>query len=76
MKGDMERIRQAYGVPAKKGGRVSYTDSHHSYDGDVTVLGTITGARGEKLRIRLDGENYSENYHPTHLIRYLPEGAK
>jgi hypothetical protein len=72
MKGDMERIRQAYGVPAKKGGRVSLLEN----DGKQWATGTITGSRDGKIRIRLDGSNFSQNYHPTYCLEYLPEGAK
>ena len=72
MKGDMERIRQAYGVPAKKGGRVVWLEN----DGQRRTMGTITGTRGKYIRIRLDGANYSQNYHPIYCLEYLPEGVK
>lgn len=69
----MERIRKAYGVPAKRGGRVVYIEKHPSGKGERRTVGTITGARhGMYLRIRLDGSNYSQNYHPTYNIEYLP----
>jgi hypothetical protein len=62
----LEYIRMYYGVQAKRGDRVEYT-------GDGTPkLGTISGARGAHLRIRLDGERRTGLYHPTWEIRYLP----
>ena len=56
----MEYIRLKYGVPAKRGARVKYGDAH----------GTITGADGGYLLIKLDGEKRSKRYHPTFNITY------
>lgn len=56
----MDYIRDYYGVPAKKGGRVKAYGKP----------GVITGARGPHLRIKLDGEKYSASYHPTEGIEY------
>ena len=64
----MDYIRRTYGVPAKRGGRVQYTGR------TGPQLGTITGSRGARLRIRLDGDNYSLNFHPTWQLQYLPRG--
>jgi|JI8StandDraft_1071087.scaffolds.fasta_scaffold248454_3 hypothetical protein len=66
----LDYIRTAYNVPAKKGGRVRYT-------GDCTKLGepklgTITGTEGARLRIRMDGDSFSNIYHPTWELEYLP----
>jgi len=61
----LEYIRKAYNVPAKRGGRVEYTG-----DGSPK-LGTISGARGAHVRIRLDGEKRLGLYHPTWGLRYL-----
>ncbi len=62
----MQWVRDAYGVPAKRGGRVRYT-------GDKTPrLGTITAA-DHGLRIRLDGDKRSLPFHPTWELEYLPE---
>lgn len=58
-------VRKAYGVPAKCGGRVSYTGEGRS------KLGTITGARGGHLRVRLDGIKHSMPFHPTWRLQYL-----
>lgn len=65
----MDYIRTCYGVPAKRGGRVIY---HGDPDG-TSKKGTITGSRGSYLRIRLDGQTYSFDFHPTWKIEYLPE---
>lgn len=62
----MEYIRTTYGVPAKRGGRVVYT-----YPANVPRYGTITGTRGAKLRIRMDGQTKSLIYHPTWELKYL-----
>ena len=64
---DMEWVRKAYSVPAKRGGRVEYTGSGKSW------LGTITSAQGGRLRIRMDGQKRSRRFHPTWEILYLSE---
>lgn len=58
----MDYIRLKYGVPAKRGARIKY---------GCNRLGTITGAAGGYLRIRLDGEKRSQRYHPTWNIEYI-----
>ena len=65
----LEYIRKTYKVPAKRGGRVEYLAS----DGDL-MEGTITGAVGAYLRVRLDGNKHSGRYHPTWALKYLPNG--
>lgn len=67
----MNYIRQHYNVPAMVGARVRYT-------GDCTKrgnpkIGTITGSDGAHLRIRMDGEGFSNRYHPTWELEYLPK---
>jgi hypothetical protein len=62
-------IRKSYQVPAKVGGRVEYTG------GKTPCFGTITGARGGHLRIKLDGDFSSNPYHPTWELRYLDDTA-
>ena len=57
----MEYIRRYYNVPAKKGTRVLYDRKY----------GIITGSKNGLLRIRMDGDSYSELYHPTYHITYL-----
>lgn len=61
----MKYIRDTYGVPAKRGGRVEFTGSA------LPIMGTITGSKGARLRIRLDGATVSLNYHPTWELKYL-----
>lgn len=61
----MAYIRRSYSAEAKRGGRVEYTGEAEA------ATGTITGARGHYLRIRLDGEKHSGLYHPTWKIRYI-----
>lgn len=62
----MKYIRKAYNVPAKRGGRISFTDA------EKTVHGTIVGSRYAHLRIRLDGSKSIGSYHPKWNIVYLP----
>lgn len=62
----MAYIRDAYRVPAKRGGRVEYTG-----DRCGSRLGTITGTYAARLKIRLDGDTRAGNYHPTWKLRYI-----
>lgn len=55
-----EYVRSYYGVPAKRGMRVIAAGKP----------GTIVGFDGPHLRIRLDGEKYAGNWHPTWRIEY------
>ena len=61
----LEYVRKYYGVPAKRGGRVEYTGD------DKPELGTICGASGAHLSIRLDGKKHPMPFHPTWKLRYL-----
>lgn len=54
-------VRRYYGVPAKRGMRVTV------YDGRE---GTITCGAGHYIRIRLDGEKRSRIFHPTWKLTY------
>jgi len=69
----LEYIRAAYAVPAKKGQWVRYT----GVKGPTAKAreGVITGAEGAHLRIRLDGDSFSNIYHPTWEIEYLSGAA-
>lgn len=58
-------VRKAYGVPAKKGGRVRYTGEGRD------EFGTIIGASGPHLKVRLDGVRHGMPFHPTWEIEYL-----
>lgn len=64
-------VRKSYGVPAKRGGRVEYTGEGK----DKPEFGTIVGARGGHLRIRLDGVSHAMPFHPTWRLRYLAEAT-
>lgn len=74
----LEYIQSHYRVPAHEGARVKYTG------GRRPRLGTIIGADGAYLLIRLDGLKTSQRYHPTWEISYLdsdntaskPKGVK
>ena len=66
----IEGVRKYYGVPARRGGRVEYMGERGK-----PQYGTICGARGSHLSIRLDGCKHSRRFHPTWKIRYLNEGA-
>jgi hypothetical protein len=65
----MASIRAWYKVPVRRFGRVEYTGN------GTTQQGKILGVSkdGAWLRIRLDGEKYVGNYHPTDCLRYLDE---
>ena len=63
----MEQIRQHRGVPAKRGMRVY--DRHHKKHG------TIVGAKGGYVRIRLDGQRYAHSFHPTWHLDYLDKNG-
>ena len=61
----IEWVRKTYRVPAKRGGRVECM-------GEKTPqLGTICGASGGHLSIRLDGVKHTMPFHPTWKLRYL-----
>lgn len=65
----IDYIRTNYNVPAKVGGRVEYTG------GKTPRQGTITGAAGAHLLIKMDGDHFPMHYHPTWELRYLAAGA-
>ena len=64
-------IRDNYGVPAKRGMRVTYSPCEGSKDRERD--GVITGTCGPHLRIRLDGDKRAGIYHPTWQVQYHPE---
>lgn len=64
----MEYIRRHYGVPAKRGGRVEFTESN-----GARFKGTILSTRAALLRVKLDGLRVPVNLHPTWNIKYLPD---
>ncbi len=61
----LDYVCRKYGVPAKRGMRVTA-------DGKP---GVITCGDGQYLRIRLDGEKRSGRWHPTWRIDYHSDGA-
>lgn len=61
----MDYIRHSYGVPAQRGGRVTWWETL-----GAQVVGTIVGTRGHYLRVRLDGETRARTLHPTWRIGY------
>jgi hypothetical protein len=63
----MERIRDYYKVPAKRGGKIIY-----SGDG-VPKKGTIKSAKSGRLRVLLEGYKHLVTLHPTWEIEYLTE---
>lgn len=62
-------IRKWYRVPAKRGGRVEYTGCGRK------EMGTICGASGSHLSVRLNGVKHSMPFHPTWELRYLDAGT-
>ena len=66
----MDYIRRTYGVPAKRGGRVIYTDVHGR-----AWPGVITSARSGRLLVRLDDNlprsRARAKLHPTWRLEYL-----
>lgn len=61
----MSRIREFYGVSARRGRRIVYNGGFNPHGG------VITGSDGLRLRIRLDGEKRSRRFHPTYCLYYL-----
>ena len=63
----VDYIRKSYMVPAKVGGRVRY------FGGKEPAIGTIIGAEGAHLKIRLADTKRAQPFHPTWKIDYLDE---
>lgn len=61
----MEYVRNRYGVPARRGGRVEYTGCGKK------ELGAIRSASDGRLNIQLDGIKHTMPFHPTWELRYL-----
>lgn len=62
----MSYIRKFYGVPARRGARIEYTEGNA-----VVITGVIRSARGAYLRVMPDGFNASITLHPTWNVKYL-----
>jgi len=67
----MASIRMAFRVPARRGCRIRYGGPPL---GD-SRLGTVTGSRGDRLRVRFDGENRTVLIHPAWAVIYLEDNA-
>jgi hypothetical protein len=65
----MDYIRRRYGVPAKRGARVHFTEA------EKAVRGTIIGSRGAYLRVRWDESGLTHMMHPTWMLVYVEAGA-
>jgi len=63
-------INRTYGLSVNRGTRVRYTgdDAARKAGGR---LGTITSTNGAYLRIRMDGDSFSQEYHPTWELEVL-----
>jgi hypothetical protein len=62
----MDQLRKAYDVPAKRGGRIEFTDSN-----GAKWRGIIRSSRYARLRVSLDGLRTISILHPTWNIKYL-----
>lgn len=56
----MQYIREFYGVPAKRGARVTVNGKQ----------GVITGSVGAYIRVKFDGDSYSKQCHPDWRVKY------
>ena len=61
----MKWVRDTYGVPAKRGGRV-----HFAWPPESPSDGTIVGTDAGRLRVRLDGRKHTTILHPTWNVTY------
>jgi hypothetical protein len=59
-------VRRVYGVPAKRGLRVTV-------DGKP---GVITRAKGQYIMVRFDGRKFPLPCHPTWRVDYAPQAAE
>ena len=65
----LQYIRDTYGVPAKRGGRIEF-----KRENGAVFSGRITGSDGQYLSVRFDcfnTKNSAANLHPTYNIRYF-----
>ena len=54
-------VREAYGVPARRGGEVRYCERR----------GVILSGQNGRLRVRLNGEKRTVILHPTWNVEYM-----
>ena len=68
----LEYIRRAYEVPARRGGRVRYTNGQ-----GVVLNCTIKSAKGSHLIVAVDdkanGQRNRMKLHPTWQVEYVQE---
>lgn len=62
-------ISSHFSVPAVRGNRVSTQELNPR-------IGTIIGARGTLLRVRIDGQDDSILLHPRKDVHYLGDGQE
>lgn len=63
----MAQLREHYNVPAKRGGKIEFTDKNNRQR-----QGVITSASTSlRLRVRLEGLNHPVALHPTWNINYI-----
>jgi hypothetical protein len=65
----IQYIRETYNVPAKRGGRIEFTQKN-----GAKFQGTITGSDSQYLHVRFDcftSKNAKAKLHPTYNIKYL-----
>lgn len=62
----LQYIRDYYGVPANRGGRITFTGTADK----LPQQGTITGADNVRLRVRFDGQKHTAIVHPTWEVAY------
>lgn len=65
-------INRTYGLSVKRGTRVRFTGRRDS----KPRTGRVVGTDGALLRIRLDGDNRSDIYHPTWKLEILTGDEK
>jgi len=62
---ELKYIRDWYGVPAKRGGRIRYGKA-------LPAEGTILSGKNARLRVRLDDSKRTVLLHPCWEVTYLP----
>ena len=63
----LKYIRDAYGVPAKRGARIKFSGDPFKPD----RRGIIVGASQQYVRVRMDDEKRIWTLHPTWKIEYI-----
>ncbi len=72
----MDYIRKTYGVPAKRGGRLIYTDSDGVKFHCTIKSATNSGHLKVLVDDRVPGYRGRMKLHPTWHVEYLPPNAK